>query len=169
LEKYKHKNKEIKMNDLTLQITKAIEESLPAQTGDILKKRLIKAEADEKRLLELTTQCDEQAGEIKHLNSLYSELKRERDSILERERVLSINERALSERENKIELTCLELKCEKEKVFLVQDMFKTVFQNRQLRESTYYPATKVTEYTPNGGSRCEEPVQVYGSKTKDEQ
>lgn len=63
------------MNDLTLQITKAIEESLPAQTGDILKKRLIKAEADEKRLLELTTQCDEQAGEIKHLNSLYSELK----------------------------------------------------------------------------------------------
>lgn len=88
---------------------------------------------------------------------------------MERERVLSINERALSERENKIELTCLELKCEKEKVFLVQDMFKTVFQNRQLRESTYYPATKVTEYTPNGGSRCEEPVQVYGSKTKDEQ
>jgi len=157
------------MNELLPQFNKIIEESLPEQVGVLLKQRLIKAEEDDKKVTHLTRKVEEKDKTIENLNLLYAELKRERDSILERERTVAVNEKALSERENKICLTHLELKCEKEKVTLVQDMFRTVFQNRQVRESTYYPATKVTDYSSSGGSRCEEPVSVYGSTTKEEQ
>lgn len=114
---------------LNEEIKSAINKSLPAEVGSVLKDRLVKAEKDEAEVISLRSQLDETRIRLKSVEGQLSTASSELSTLRSREANLVAREKAITE----LELTA---KFEKEKTELTRDLFRTVFQNRTVREDS---------------------------------
>jgi len=108
------------------QLLETIRKSLPAHLSDELRKELSELAALRRELPELR----EKHTVLKRELSVYKAKEHENDV---RENNNIRKERELGDVERRLAALDTTLKCEKEKVQLVQDMFKTVFANNTLR------------------------------------
>lgn len=151
------------MTDMMKDLNEAISKNLPAAVGTELRKRLEKAEADEKdlaRYKEMYPQREKELAEAR------AELTKWHNS----EVALRAQEAAVAVREKEIQKLELTAQFEKEKADLVRGMFNTVFMNRIVRENAIVQRESVHRETYSGGGGQENrmPMSVEEKKTTEE-
>ena len=129
-------------------IEDAISKELPAAVGEVLKKRLAQADDDSRALQFYKREYESMLAKIGIAEKQIAEFGKQEAALYEREKVVA-------QREKTADYQQLQLTCEKEKVVLVQDMFRTVFQNRITRESVMTPMKLTQDYTQSGGGKSE--------------
>ncbi len=117
------------------EIKKIIEENLPAQVGDVLKKRLEQADRDVDTIKTLETNLKKRTGELKEANK---EIETLRERWL-RDDELKQRDETLTKRENKINVFQAELRAQEaqnraDEIFSLVD---SVFKNPRIRKSIF--------------------------------
>jgi hypothetical protein len=128
---------------MELEIKQIIEKSLPAQVGDVLKKRLIEAESNEAKILDLEDRIKRYAADIKSLTEQvesYGKFQLREKNLFKREQDCLEKERGLE-----VQLLKHELKTEQDKSKFAQDLAMGLVRN-----STYKRSILDTKNGPNG-------------------
>lgn len=99
--------------DLTKEVTDAIEKQLPAQVGDVLRKRLEQAERDARALAEAKLSLERHTIQAANLSARIAEL----EGKLEKHGDLAKREEAVLQRERNAEINDLKTKLEAEQRF----------------------------------------------------
>ena len=148
--------------DMTLEqeMQEIINKHLPAQVGEALKERLLKAEQDASRCGLLVKELDTFRQQNKQLSDELSNANKALNTFQKREADLLEREKQIL----KLELTA---QFESEKCSLVTSMFQTVFQNRVVRENSLVQK-KTTYDSGNGGYKTESTVSLPESRVTEE-
>lgn len=128
---------------LTEQMRELLEKNLPAQLGDVLRKRLADLEVLEGHHKQLQEENESNKEIILNLNKVSKKFRDEHSAIKELEAGLIVKEQILKAKQ--IELDKKELECNLRiehcniLVNTVKEMYKIPFQNRILREDCLIP------------------------------
>lgn len=153
------------MEALQKEITEAIEKQLPAQVGDLLKKRLVKAEEDEVKVAQLHELLNTKREAISNLEaklSKYQELDAYKKLLDDRENTISLKERNIKVFEAELKTVEAEKR--------VNEMFNlvgTVFRSPVFR-SSYNKNDSCTQEYVNGQYVTRKTGEFGNSETREE-
>lgn len=151
--------------DLREQIQIAIDKDLPKQVGDTLKKRLEEADQTEKELKRVTAALQTRDLTIVNLNKTIDDL----TIRVSNEQDLVAREKQVNNRENKLEITLLQvqLESEKEKSKFGFDVSLGLVRNTQFRRNLTDSQTLPSIMSPQGYSVPQNTFQ-NSTETKEE-
>lgn len=148
------------MNDLQEKINKAIDEALPAELGNALRKRLLMLDAAVEENITLKGKIDNFSGETKRLLERVTSL----DQSLAQHGLLKVREDAVKAREEKAAVTELEirLKAEEKISASLGSALSGLVRNVEYRNQVFTNEPIAVPYVGGGASVA----QHQGSKTE---
>ena len=129
-------------------IKKAITENLPQAVGEELRKRLERADADQKEVARLKDMYDSSYKRCGELEREVKKLTAREGTVAERESIVEVREKEIT----RLELTA---RFESEKRQMAVDLFNSVFRNRVTRENVLDMRDHLTVNRYSNGESCE--------------
>ena len=146
------------------EIQDIIAKSLPAQVGEVLKKRLEQADRDKARVEQLSQELDGK----KHECSVLNETIAKHHNLTEREKGIEAREVDVSKREKNIEVIILQSKLEEanKRAELVTGFTHGLVRNVEVRKSIYDSESQAPFQDSNGNWHYPQPTSKSHTETQ---